>query len=130
MIWGIWFSMKNSMFENKTIPIKSVTNIITVVVLRTGNISHDSMFSSIYEFSFLKSFSISCHARAPPNIKKIDWHPHKCDRIKCNTDGAAKGSPCQASCGDIFGDHMATILGFFAANLGISFSFMLNCVEQ
>lgn len=58
------------------------------------------------------------HCSNAPKIIEVTWIPPSCYMVKCNTDGAAKGSPGPASCGGIFRDHSTTALGSFAANLG------------
>ncbi|KAL5157665.1 putative ribonuclease H protein [Glycine soja] len=37
---------------------------------------------------------------------------------KCNTDGAVKGNPGTAGCGDIFKNERTCVLGCFVLNLG------------
>lgn len=90
IVWGIWYARNKCRFDNKLIPFKSITSMISVDIRRTGTITHGTMFSSIAEFKILKHFSIPCHARAAPIIKQIEWIPPMCYWFKCNTDGAKK----------------------------------------
>lgn len=53
----------------------------------------------------------------------MNWYPPSCNWVKCNSDGAALGSPGTAACGGIFGDFRATSVGCFAANVGSSYAY-------
>lgn len=114
----IWFCRNKLHFDNKNIALGTATNQIRSLVSLAGNSSKGTMSSSIPEFCILKFFAISGH---PPTSRK-SYGPPACTRVKCNTDGAARGAPGWSSCGGIFRDYHASILGCFAANLGISFS--------
>lgn len=78
------------------------------------------MSNSSPEFMVLKQFSVIGHPSHAPSIKQVAWHPPLCNWVKCNTDGATKGFWGSASCGGIFRDKSAAMLGCFSANLGIS----------
>ncbi|PNX85213.1 ribonuclease H [Trifolium pratense] len=59
----------------------------------------------------------STHRSTPPLIKEVLWQPPLINWIKCNIDGAAKGSLGIASCGGVFRDHTAALYYFFAEPL-------------
>jgi ribonuclease HI len=80
------------------------------------------MFSSIQEFSFIKYFGADCHPPPPPSIKQVNWTRLPFNWVKCNTDGASRGSPGASYCGGIFRDHLGTFLGAFSANIGVATS--------
>jgi ribonuclease HI len=42
--------------------------------------------------------------------------------VKCNNDGASRGSLGISPCGGIFRDHLGTFLGAFSANIGVATS--------
>lgn len=96
--------------------------MVTANVALTGNLSAGHMSSSISEFEVLKQFHINTHCCPAPVIKQINWHPPPCYWVKCNTDGAFRGSPRISGCGGLFRDYRASILGCFSKNLGVSTS--------
>lgn len=107
-------------FENKLISFAQATSMITSNVSLSGNCTTGSMKSSMSEFLVLKQFSISIHPSTAPCIKQVDWTPSPCYWIKCNTDGASRGSPGISACGGVFRDYRASIIGCFTLNLGLS----------
>lgn len=77
---------------------------------------------SISEFVILKAFLAkgrSCNAHS---IKEVTWIPPICGWIKCNTDGASRGSLGDAACGGLLRDSNGAILGCFSNNVGISYA--------
>lgn len=120
VLWYIWFSRNKSRFENKTILVTGLITMICAAVALSGSISHGTMSNSIDEFSILRKFSVVGHPQKALMVKQINWFPPPCGRIKCNTDGAAKGFPGLAGCGGIFRDSSAAVLGCYAYSLGIS----------
>lgn len=120
IFWTIWHCRNKIKFDNKVIPISSALNLIIASVSLAGKFSSGTMSNSIFDFKLLKQFSVEGHPRHAPSIKQVSRHPPLCNWVKCNTDGAAKGSPGYTSCGGIFRAKSAAILGCFAANLGIT----------
>lgn len=78
------------------------------------------MSSSMDEFKILKYFKVGSHAPKAPTIEQVDQHPPSRGWIKCNKDGAAKGSPSYVGCWGIFGDSSGAVLGCFSSNIGVS----------
>ncbi|GAU27662.1 hypothetical protein TSUD_126080 [Trifolium subterraneum] len=50
----------------------------------------------------LNTFNIKIHAPKAPKIKEILWHHPLISWIKCNSDGAARGSLGNAAYGGVF----------------------------
>ncbi|GAU25788.1 hypothetical protein TSUD_222460 [Trifolium subterraneum] len=84
-------------FEGKSIHWRSAVNTVISRVSLSGNLSKKASFISMQEFVILKAFNVSVHHPKAPVIKEILWHPSLYNWIKCNTDGAALGSPGLAS---------------------------------
>lgn len=51
-------------------------------------------------------------------IREVVWQPPPINWIKINTDGAARGSPGDASCGGVFRNFTGGIIGSFSSFLG------------
>lgn len=79
-----------------------------------GKLISGSMSSSIKDFKILQAFKVAANPCKAPIIKPVTWFPPKCNWIKCNSDGAIRGAPDQAACGDIFRDYSVATLGCFA----------------
>lgn len=80
------------------------------------------MSASVDELTILRHFKVAGHARKAPIIKRVDSYPPPCYWVKCNSDGAARGSPGMAACGGLFRDNSSAVTGFFSVNLGIQTS--------
>lgn len=80
------------------------------------------MFSYIHEFSIIKHFGVACHPPLPPSITQVSWIRPPYNWVKCNTDGASRGSLGASSSGGIIRDHMGTFIGAFSANIGVATS--------
>jgi ribonuclease HI len=63
------------------------------------------------------------------------WQPPFFNLVKCNFDGSTKGSPGPTTCGEIFRDKNANILGGFVVNVHITIAFqtelhgLINAIE-
>lgn len=122
VFWEVWCCRNQLRFQNKSIPLNlAIDNVIASVSL-AGSLSKGHMSSSIDEFSILKFFSVYGHVNCAPAIKEVIWSPPPCHWVKCNTDGAARGALGWSACGGIFRDYRGSVLGCFAANLGVSCS--------
>ncbi|GAU26294.1 hypothetical protein TSUD_55920 [Trifolium subterraneum] len=119
----IWFCRNKVRFDNKIIHWKSASHMVISNTSLAGNHSSGSSFSDMHEFVILKAFSVTIHAPKAPRIKEVLWHPPIVSWIKCNIDGTAKGCPGPATCGGIFRDSNAAVVGCFAQNLHISTAF-------
>lgn len=80
------------------------------------------MNSTMNDFSLLQSFVVWPLSGKAPVVKQVDWHHPFPGCVKCNTDGAAKGSPGFSGCGGLFRDYIGSILGCFSHHVGISYS--------
>lgn len=65
-----------------------------------------------------------------PSIIQVDWIKPPCGWIKCNSDGASRGNPGEASCGAIFRDSSGAILGCMADFIGIETSFRAELIAS
>lgn len=120
VIWTIWYCRNKLRFDNKSCTFQSAINLIVSNVSLSGNLGKGILSSSIQDLLILRAFNIAGRPIRAPSIIQVNWLPPLCNWTKCNTDGAAKGSPGPAGCGGIFRDHRATFMGCFAANLGSS----------
>lgn len=71
----------------------SVINSIKENVYLSGSLTSASMTNSMQYFLILKQFGIEAHPRKAPIIKQVHWQLPPPPWLKCNTDGAARGSP-------------------------------------
>ncbi|KAL5174698.1 putative ribonuclease H protein [Glycine soja] len=62
-------------------------------VYLSGSLTSASMTNSMQYFLILKQFGIEAHPRKAPIIKQVHWQLPPPPWLKCNTDGAARGSP-------------------------------------
>jgi ribonuclease HI len=132
---AIWYCRNQSRFNNVKPLLKSAKSLIIVNTSISGNNTKATATASMLEFKILKFFNVKPHPPNAPVIKEVLWLPPIVSWIKCNTDGAAIGSPGQASCAGVFRDHNALFLGAFNVNLGISIAFhaellgVMNAIE-
>lgn len=109
--WSIWLCRNKLRFDDMKLNLQTVLNSISLNVSLTGNFSKGCSSSDINEFSILKSFAVSIKPRNPVVIREVLWLPPPCHWIKCNTDGATRGSPGYATCGGIFRDRSGASMG-------------------
>jgi hypothetical protein len=69
------------------------------------------------DFSIMKAFNVCTHPPKAQVIKEVLWQPPLLDWIKCNTDGAAHGSPGMSACGGILRNSSSMCVGWFPQNL-------------
>lgn len=122
VVWAIWYCRNMLRFHDKRIQSASAITLVIASVSLTGNRTSGTMSSSMAELLILRHFAVNSHPRRAPMIKQVTWIPPLSSWVKCNTDGAARGSPGWSACGGIFRDQTAGIIGCFSANLGINFS--------
>ncbi|MCI36735.1 ribonuclease H protein, partial [Trifolium medium] len=79
--------------------------------------------SSISDFPVLKAFRVRTHPPKANKIIEVLWHPPLLGWVKCNTDGAAHGSPSPSACGGLFRNCHGVHLGSFVDFLGNSNAF-------
>jgi ribonuclease HI len=131
----IWYCRNQSRVNNVKPLFNSARSLIIANVSISGNNTTATATASMRDFSILKFFNVKLHPPNAPVIKEVLWLPPFVSWIKCNTDGAATGSPGQASCAGVFRDHNAQFLGAFNVNLGISYAFhaellgVMNAIE-
>lgn len=122
IIWTVWSCRNSLRFDSKTVNVKSAICMISSFISLSGNLTKGSMSNSIAEFSILKRFAITGHASKAPKIIQVNWLHPLFGWVKCNTDGAAHGSPGPAAGGGIFRDCSSTVMGCFASYFGIASS--------
>lgn len=122
MIWAIWRCRNQVHFHDKRVHLASAINSTIAAISLTKNISSVSMTSSVAELLNLKRFLVAGHPHQASMIKQVTLIPPIANWVKCNINGAVKGAPGQLACSGTFRDYRASILGCFAANLGISYS--------
>lgn len=116
-------------FDNKYTTFNYAISTILASTYLAGNLSNGAASSSIEEFSILKHFRVCIHAGRAPSIKEVLWSAPPIHEMKCNSDGASRRSPGWSACRGIFRDNRAVIVGCYAANLGLSFSFHAELME-
>lgn len=117
VLWSIWHCKNKLRFDNKRLPFQSIINLIVSNVSLVGNSSSGCMSNSISEFELLRNFKVNSHPRKARIIKEVMWHPPIWNMVKCNTDGAARGSEGVAACGGLLRDMNADFLGCFYEHL-------------
>lgn len=120
IFWMIWHCRNSSRFQNQHLQLSTAINMIFASASLSGNLSKGHTSSSMDDFVLLKFFVVHGHPNRAPTITQVDWLPPTYGWLKCNTDGAAKGSPSQARGGGIFSDKSVAVLGCFALYFGIS----------
>ncbi|WJX41072.1 hypothetical protein P8452_28481 [Trifolium repens] len=122
IIWLVWKCRNNIRFNDILPNFPRDLIYLKSLIYQAASHSKGHMFSSIQEFSVIKYFGANCHPPPPPSIKQVNWIRPPFNWVKCNTDGASRGSPGASSCGGIFRDHLGTFLGAFSANIGVATS--------
>jgi hypothetical protein len=121
-IWLVW-KCRNNIRLNDILPNFPHDLIyLKSLIYQAASHSKGHMFSSIQEFSGIKYFGAHCHPSPPPSIKQVNLIRPPFNWVKCNTDGASRGSPEASSCGNIFRDHLGTFLGAFSTNICVDTS--------
>lgn len=123
VICAIWYLSNQVRYKNKHASVSQAISLITSSIFLSGRMSSGCMQSSIDEFTIPQSFSVEGHPTKAPKYIQVNWFPPKCGWIKCNSDGAAHGSPGHAPCGDLFRDSSGAILGCFSSYIGIGTAF-------
>ena len=120
---AIWFCRNNFRFKGEKPNLKSTIAQIVANVSIVGNLTKVANGHAIMDFMVLKAFKVNTHHPNAPKITEVIWSPPILNWIKCNTDGAALGSPGQAACAGIFRNRNGESIGCFAVNLGITNAF-------
>lgn len=97
--------------------------MISSNIALVGNLSSSCSSGSSADLLLLKRFKVYNKQNKVQSIKEVIWKAPSYNWIKCNTDGAAKGTPGVVACGGIFRDKSAAALGCFALNIGSSYAF-------
>lgn len=119
----IWFCRNQIRFQNNKTHFKSSVCRTIGLSNLSGSIFNGSNSASMAEFVILKNFAVNGHSSPAPKIVQVQWHPPLSPWIKCNSDGAARGSPGLAAAGGIFRDCNGVFLGGFANFVGITMAF-------
>jgi ribonuclease HI len=122
IFWLIWKCRNNIRFNDVYPNFPRDLIYLKSLIYQAATHSKGHMFSSIHEFSIIKHFGVVCHPPPPPSIRQVNWVRPPYNWIKCNTDGASRGSPGASACGGIFRDHTGNFLGAFSANIGVATS--------
>lgn len=101
IVWYIWYSRNKLRSDNKIITARSAMTLVSAAVSIAGMASKGTMSSSVQELLILKKFTVSGHLCKAPIIREVHWHSPLSGWIKCNTDGAAHGSPGLSAGGGI-----------------------------
>lgn len=122
ILWLIWKCRNNIRFNDTQANFPRDLIYLKGLIYQAASHSKGHMFSSVQEFSIIKHFGAACRPLPPPTITQVNWIRPPSNWVKCNTDGASRGSPGASSCGGIFRDHLGTFLGAFSANIGVATS--------
>lgn len=87
--------------ENRKVPFLKAFNMISAHVSLASNLSSGKMRSDVQDLMILKALRIKCNPASIPLIEQVTWHRPLCYWVKCNSDGAARGTPGLAACGGI-----------------------------
>jgi ribonuclease HI len=128
IINGIWFCRNQVRFNNRKFSFHSVISSIISASYLSGTLTKNFSSNSMSDFLILKAFNVCTHPSKAPVIREVLWQPPLLDWIKCNTDGAAHGSPGLSACGGIFRNSSSMCVGWFAENLGIHNAFYAELV--
>lgn len=79
------------------------------------------------QFMILKKFFVVGHPRRAPTVKEIVWQSPLCKWLKCHTVELRWGAE-SCSCGGVFKDKSAAVLGCFSCSIGISNAFQAELI--
>lgn len=119
VIWHSWIMFRS---DNRKLFPPFLENLIIANVNFSGTLSEGTSSASIQDFLILKAFSVVGKPRKAHMVIEVIWKTPLGFWVKCNTNGAARGSPGLATYGGIFRDSSAATLGCFMLPLGINYA--------
>nr|KYP31516.1 Putative ribonuclease H protein At1g65750 family [Cajanus cajan] len=114
----IWNNRNMIKFHNCSNRLEYLKNKIITLVNSCSSITQLPMNNNIKELKLLKSFLLPCRIRKLEQPVEIRWTPLSIGWIKCNTDGAFSSFTSSTSCGVIFRDSSANLVGYLAESVG------------
>ena len=114
--WTIW-RCRNARCHQQISLVDTAQATIIVAIRMAAQKSKGHMAHSMSEFVISRRLGIHPRYQKGSNIKQVHWWPPIPGFIKCNTDGAAQGSPGPAACGGIFRTSTGAVAGCFAMYL-------------
>lgn len=110
-----------SRFEDKKFTVGRVISIFSNTQFYSS-ISTGFSSNSMQDFQVIKVFRLKCILSPAMAIIEVHWKAPSFGWIKCNTDGASRGSLGLAACGSLFRDGFGASLNCFSLMLGVAHS--------
>ncbi|KAK2647756.1 hypothetical protein Ddye_015245 [Dipteronia dyeriana] len=123
VVWSVWLSRNQWIFESKTIDFRYALCFVWRAVSDANRLEIDCMRNCVDDLLILHRFDLRGRPARAPVIKSVIWSPPAPGWTKVNTDGAALSSPSTGGCGGIFRNCRAFVKGCFVVPLDHVFAF-------
>ncbi|XP_057811499.1 uncharacterized protein LOC131025725 [Salvia miltiorrhiza] len=124
LIWMIWTSRNNAVFEDQEFCAVKVMKVVKTTYKETDNFRKLGFMSNVWsDYLTLRSLEVKSRPAPPPEFVSVFWWPPDIGWIKVNTDGSASAAPGLISAGGVFRDHRAFVCGCFHIKGGSGFAF-------
>ncbi|KAI9160260.1 hypothetical protein LWI28_006684 [Acer negundo] len=123
MIWKVWTTCNQWIFEGKSVDFRSIISLVWCIVSEANRLDIGCMRNCMDNLLILRRFGLQGRPSKTLAIKSVIWSPSASGLIKVNTDGVVMGFPGFGGCGGIFRNCRAFVKGYFAIPLGQVFAF-------
>ncbi|KAK3221823.1 hypothetical protein Dsin_008848 [Dipteronia sinensis] len=123
VIWSVWYSCNQWIFEGKYIDFRAALSLVCRSVYDANRLGIGCMHNCVDDLLILRRFGLSGRPGKAPVIRSVVWSPPAPGWIKVNTEGAALGSPGVGGCGGVFWTCRSFVKACFAVPLGQVFAF-------
>ncbi|XP_057790938.1 uncharacterized protein LOC131008050 [Salvia miltiorrhiza] len=125
MLWLLWTTRNNYIFENKDWNGKHIIHMVRVTFLEIESNFHNigHIHNTWEDYMITRAIGISARSAPPPEVINVHWWPPSAPWIKVNTDGSALGAPGKIAAGGVFRDNWAWVRGCFHVKGGVGYAF-------
>ncbi|XP_057808895.1 uncharacterized protein LOC131023373 [Salvia miltiorrhiza] len=124
LIWNIWISRNNVIFDDQAFSAVAVIKFLKLVFKETDDIKKLGFMDNIWsDYLSLRNLGVKSRPAPPPDYISVYWWPPDINWVKVNTDGSASGAPGLISAGGVFRNHKADVCGCFHIKGGSGFAF-------
>ena len=92
VIWGVWTTRNQWIFEGKLVDFRSVLSLVWRAVLEANRLDIGCMRNCMDDLLILRRFGLRGCLSKVPMIKTVVWSSSALGLIKVNTYGVAMGS--------------------------------------
>ncbi|XP_057785445.1 uncharacterized protein LOC131002988 [Salvia miltiorrhiza] len=123
LLWIIWQSRNNAIFDDKPFSRIGVLATLKIFFKETNEVSNlGSMSNDWTDYLTIRAVGVKSRCAPPPDYISVHWWPPDINWMKVNTDGSATGAPGLIAAGGVFRDHTATVCGCFHIKGGSGFA--------